>query len=339
MNHTDIIKQALSITWRYRALWIFGFFLALCGGGGGGGGNGGGNFNFNSGGGEFGSPGDIPEMPNIDPNLLIAVVVGVICLVFLLIVVSIVVRAVTRAALIGMVQQITDTGAVTMTEGWRWGWSSRAWRVFLVSLVIGLPVFVVTIVLLLLAFSPLLLLLANDTAATVSAIMGTIGACLCVGLLLFLISLAIWPIQELAWRQTVLENKGVLASLGEAFNLTKRRLKDVFVLCLLLVGIGIGWIFVTLLVILPVAVIGALIIGGIPALLVYLFSNSWIGAAVAGGPLAILVLIIVTSFGTGLYLVFQSAIWTLTHLELTKSDSPPSGAGEDTLITPSPSEV
>ncbi|MCB0224477.1 MAG: hypothetical protein KDI02_12350 [Anaerolineae bacterium] len=333
MNHTDIIKQALTISWRYRALWIFGFFLALCGG------NGGTNFNFNSGGGDFGQPGDMPQMPDIDPNILIAGAIGLICLVFLLIVVSIVVRAVTRAALMGMVQQITETEAVTMAEGWRWGWSRRAWRVFLVSLVIGLPVFIVSIVLILLAFSPLLLLLANDTAATISAIMGTIGACLCVGLLLFLISLIIWPIQELAWRQTVLEDKGVLTSLGEAFNLAKRRLKDVFVLCLLLVGIGIGWIFVFLLVILPAALFAALIMGGIPALLVYLFSNSWIGAAVAGGPLAIIALVIVTSFGNGLYLVFQSAIWTLTHLELTKVEPPPPAAGEDTLIAPSPSEA
>lgn len=337
MNHTDIIKRALTMTWRFRALWIFGFFLALCGGGGGG--NGGGNLNFNSGGGEFGQPGDMPQIPDIDPNILIAAGVGLVCLVLLLIVVSIVVRAVTRAALIGMVQQITDTGAVTVAEGWRWGWSRRAWRVFLIGLAIGLPVFIVTVVLILLAFSPLLLLLANDTAAMVGGIMGTIAACLCVGLLLFLISLIIWPIQELAWRQTVLEDKGVLASLGEAFNLTKRRLKDVFVLCLLLVGIGIGWIFVFLLVILPAALLTALIIGGIPALLVYLFSNSWIGAAVAGGPLALLAMIIVISFGTGLYLVFQSAIWTLTHLELTRIDPPPPPAGEDPLITPSPSEA
>lgn len=336
MNHTDIIKQALTMTWRYRALWIFGFFLALCGGGGG---NGGGNFNFNTGGGNFGQPGDLPSMPNIDPNLLIAGVIGLICLVLLLIVVSVVVRAVTRAALIGMVQQITETGAVTAAEGWRWGWSRRAWSVFLVSLVIGLPVFMGTIVLVLLAFSPLLLLLADNTAATVSGIMGTIVACLCVGLLLFVVSLALWPIQELAWRQTVLENKGVLTSLGDAFNLTKRRLKDVFVLCLLLVGIGIGWIFVVLLVILPVALIAALIIGGIPALLVYLFSNSWLGAAVAGGPLAVIALVIVISFGTGLYLVFQSAVWTLSYLELTKADILPLAAGEDTLITPSPSEA
>jgi hypothetical protein len=33
MNHIDLLKKAFYITWRYRPLWLFGFFLALCGGG------------------------------------------------------------------------------------------------------------------------------------------------------------------------------------------------------------------------------------------------------------------------------------------------------------------
>ena len=62
MNHIDLLKRAFTITWRYRPLWIFGFFLALCGGGGGGGG---GNFNFPSGGSN-----DFDDFNNVSPIYL-----------------------------------------------------------------------------------------------------------------------------------------------------------------------------------------------------------------------------------------------------------------------------
>ena len=35
MDHTRILGRALRITWRYRALWVFGIILALVSGGGG----------------------------------------------------------------------------------------------------------------------------------------------------------------------------------------------------------------------------------------------------------------------------------------------------------------
>ncbi|MCB0196644.1 MAG: hypothetical protein KDJ65_32125 [Anaerolineae bacterium] len=332
MNHIDILKRALSITWRYRPLWIFGFFLALCSGGSGG--NGGGN--FNTGGGDFGQPGDMPNMGAIDPNVIIAIVVGICCFMIVLFIVGIVVRAVTRTALIGMVRQITETEAVTIRDGWRLGWSRSAWRVFLVGLVIGIPVAIVSIILMLLAFSPLLLILTEETALIVTAVIMTVGSFLCVILLLIVVSFVIWPIQELAWRQTVLDNKAVFDSIRDAFALTKRQLKDVFILCLLMVGLSIGWFFVFIIVVLPVALITALILGGIPAALVYLFSNSWVGAAVAGGPLALIALVLVISFGSGLYLVLQSAMWTLAYLEWQKGPVIPAPVPDDPLLTPTP---
>lgn len=338
MSHTDLLKRAFAITWRYRPLWVFGFFLALCSGGSGGG-NGGGNFNFNVSGGDFGQPGDIPTTPDIDLTFMIAVGAGLCCLVILLIIVSIVVRAVTRTALIRMVRQITETEAVTVREGLRLGWSRRAWRVFLVSLVIGIPLFVISVTLVLVAFSPLLLLITGETAFMVTGVAATIGAFLCVFLLLLVIGQLIWPIQELTWRQAVVEDKAVFTSFGDTFTLIKHNLKAVFVLWLLMFGIAIGWFFVALLVVLPVALIAALIIGGTPALLVYLFTSSWIGAAVAGGPLALVVLVVIVSFGSGLYVTFQSAVWTLAHLEWTRVDGPPPAESDETLIAPSPSEA
>ncbi|RME96745.1 MAG: hypothetical protein D6768_21220, partial [Chloroflexi bacterium] len=141
MNHTDILKQAAAITWRYRALWLFGFLLALCGGSGGGG-----NFNFSmpgDSGSEFGGSPVPPELMNLDPGTIFAIVAAFICLILLLVLVGMVVQVVSRTALMGMVRQITLTEAVTVRDGWNFGWSRRAWRLFLVGLIIGIPLAIV----------------------------------------------------------------------------------------------------------------------------------------------------------------------------------------------------
>jgi hypothetical protein len=75
-------------------------------------------------------------------------------------------------------------------------------------------------------------------------------------------------------------------------------------------------VFVALLVVLPVSLLAALVLGGIPGGLVYLLSGSWIGAAVAGGLPALLAIILITSFAGGLFITYQSAVWTLAYLEL-----------------------
>ena len=314
MNHIELLKRAFRITWRYKPLWLFGFILALCGGSQSGGG---GNFNFpTSSSSEFGNFESTPWLPEVDPSLIVAAVAGLVCLILLLAVIAVVAQYVSRTALIGMVRQIEVTESVTVREGWRLGWSRSAWRVFLLSLLIGIPVAIVSIVLLLLAFSPLLLLLIDDTVAWVIGIALTVMVFIFVLLLLLLLGAIIMPFMELAWRRTVLDDRGVITSLREVIDLIKARFKDVAIVWLLMVGIGIGWGLASLLVVLPIALIAALLIGGIPAGLVYLLSQSWVGAAVTGLPLALLTLILISSAATGFYLIFQSAVWTLTYLEI-----------------------
>jgi hypothetical protein len=314
MNHLEILKRAFHITWRYRPLWIFGFLLALCGGGNGGGGN----FNFPSGSGNnqglenFGNLG----VPEIDPNLIIAIVVALVCLILLLAIMGVVVQYVTRTALFGMVQQIEETGAVTTADGWRFGWSKRAWRIFLLNLLIGLPLAILTIGLILLALAPLLLLILDETTTRVLGVVTTVVACLLVLVLLLIVNVIIAPIQELAWRRIALDQRGVIDSLREAVGLIKRRLKDVALMWLLMFGVGILWTVIALIVVLPVALIAAAIFGGIPAAAVYLLSNSWVGAAIAGVPLGVIALVVVISAGSALFLIYQSAVWTLTYLQL-----------------------
>jgi hypothetical protein len=354
MDHFDILKRAFNITWRFRALWAFGFFLALCGGGGGGGG---GNFNFNPG---FGGPseGDLGELEGLgqvvqwieeNPEVIVAIIVGFICLILLMTVVGIVVRAVTRTSLIAMVQQIEAGQPVSVAEGFRLGWSNAAWRVFLAGLAVGIPQFILGLVLVLVIALPIVLALVSEEPALIG--MGavlSILTCLVVLPLLIVLSVILGPFLELTWRRTVLDRRGVLDSLKDAFRLMANNKLNVFIIWLLLFAIGIGWAIASLLILLPVALLAGLIIGGIPAGLVYLLSESWVGALIAGGPLALLALIVVFSLGGGLLLVYSSTVWTLTHLNLTRPRldpmplppaAPPGdgGEGEDTLLhLPSP---
>lgn len=318
MNHTELLKRAFRITWRYKPLWLFGFILALCGGSQSGGG---GNFNFPMNSSDFGDFGSTPWLPEVDPSLIVAVVAGLVCLILLLAIVAVVAQYVARTALIGMVNQIEAAQKITVAEGWRLGWSRGAWRLFLVSLLIGIPLAIVTILLILLAFSPLLLLFIDNTVAWVVGIALTVVIFLFVILLLILLGVIIMPLMELAWRRAVLADQGVIASLREAIDLVKSRFKDVAIIWLLMIGLGIGWGLVSLVVVLPISLIAALLIGGIPAGLVYLISESWIGAAITGVPLGFLVLILISSIASGFYLIFQSTVWTLTYLEI-KPGSP-----------------
>ena len=126
-----------------------------------------------------------------DQFLIIGLIAVLVCLILLLAVVAIVVTYVSRTALIGMVRQIDETEAVTISDGWRLGWSKGAWRLFLLNLLIGIPLAIISIVLILLAFSPLLLMFTKRTAFTVAGVVFTIFAVLFVILILILIGAVI----------------------------------------------------------------------------------------------------------------------------------------------------
>ena len=337
MDYLDLVKRAWSITWRYRPLWLFGFLLALCSGGGGGG-----NIRLpgNSVGGDFGDGSSLPNLDNfsIEPELIFVIIGVGLCLFLLLIAIQIVVPVITRTALIGMVDKIETDGVITIREGWQFGWSARAWRLFLINLLIGLPRFIITMSLIIVALLPLLLIITEETSLIILGVALTVIMFLFVLLILFLLNLIIAPFQEIAWRKTVLEERGVFDSAREAITFGRTQLKEIVLLYLVMFAVGFGWAMISLIIVLPVSLIAAALVGGIPALLVYLISESWLGAALAGGPLALLVLMVLVSAAQGLYLIFQSAMWTLAYLRLKPGSSIVETEKEPPLLLPSATE-
>jgi hypothetical protein len=313
MNHTNILKRAWHIVWRYRALWVFGFLLALttgAGGGGGGGGNSG--FQYN--------------MDRIGPNLgsmLLTIGIGLACLAVLLIILGAIARYVAETALIRMVDHHEETGQKrSVRQGFRLGWSRSAFRLFLIDLVIGLPVAIGFILIFLLAASPLLLWATESNAA------GAVGTALTVGLGLLAILLAIVVavilsvLKPFFRRVCVLEGLGVTEAIRQGYVMVRRDLKDVGLMWLITFGLRIGWgilmIPVVLLLLVVSGVLGGtlgLMVGGLTRL-AFEGAAPWIAGGLVGIPIFILVMVLPLSLLGALFEVFLSSTWTLTYREL-----------------------
>jgi hypothetical protein len=322
MDYVALLKRAFEITIKYRALWIFGFFLALCSTGSGGGGNNGvrvGGQDFSGNGNGFGGGGfDLPFKSIPEPTvwLIGGIVAAIVCLILLLVVVGIVVRAVTRTALTGMVDQLEETETVTIRDGWRIGWSKRAWTVFLISLIITVPLIIIFGLLLLVVLSPFALAFLENTGLLILGIVAGIGLLLLWILAVIVTSIVVMPFQELGWRYAVLRNLGAIESLKASYALIRQNLKEVAVVVLLLIGVAIGWIVVSL-ILMIIVVLLALLAGIIPGLIVFLITWTWWAALGAGFLLFLVMIIVPLTFARGLYLIFGSSVWTLLFRELT----------------------
>jgi hypothetical protein len=296
MEYMAILKRAWEITWRHRALWLFGFFLALVSGGGGGGGGRGAQYTMSS--------GDLAQ-----PSRLLAIMVALAIAALVLIVVGIVIVPLSKAALIGMVREVEETGDTTMRRGWRIGWS-RFLPVLAVDLVIGVPAAIAALLLIAVGLSPLALLLFEKRVLTVVAIAATVPLMLLVVGLLSVGGVVLSVVRELAHRQCVLGGKGALDSIRSGYRLGRENLRQAGVLWLVLFGIdlavGIAAIPLILL---------AIAVAVLPAIVIYAATEALAPALMVGVPLSVIGMLI-SALLTGVYQVFRSTVWTLAYREL-----------------------
>nr|MBC7244350.1 hypothetical protein [Chloroflexota bacterium] len=296
MEYVKILKRAVEITWRHKALWLFGFLLAFFSGGGGGNIGRGIEYRVRSG----------EQLPL---ELALGMVFFVIILVLTLVVIGIVLTNISRGALIGMVREIEGTEHTCISDGWRIGWS-RFLPLIGIDLVTGIPLLFAAIALIILGLSPLALLLFQRRVLT------ALGILLTVLLMLFVIGLLIvagalvglWL--DFAYRQCVLESKGVLDSLRAAYRIVRQNLRQVGLLWLLLFGIDllVGMIMVPLsLIVMGMAVA--------PAGLLYAATES-LSMAILMGILITTPAVLFLTFLGGIYQVFRSATWTIAYLKL-----------------------
>lgn len=327
MDYGRILRRSLDITWRYRALWVFGIALALFAGYSGGGGGGSSNATYSGNGEAFGGLPGLSGLSGAD-WAAIAVVIGLVALGVLLLAVvfavaGAILRYVSTTALIRMVDSTEDTGEkLRWTQGFRLGWSWRSVRLFLIDLVVGLATFVVFSVLFVLALLPLLMWATGDTTAGILGTVATIGLVVLVIMLALLVALAYSLVRPFVQRMAVLRDLGVFQSIKQGCAALWAHFSKAGTMWLIMVGIRIAY-GIGMLIALLVLLMVALVAGGVPAALTYFVASALLGdaagvvmAAVIGIPIFLLVVAVPSLFVGGLWEVYHSTVWTLTFREL-----------------------
>ena len=300
MDYGKILKRAVEITWRNKALWLFGFLLALFGGGWGSGGGQGIQYRM-----------DASELAR--PQWAWGLVL--LILVLVMIVISVVLGNISRGALIGMVREVEETGTTSTRSGWRSG-RSRLWSLIGIDLVTAIPAFIFALLLMAIALAPLLLLLAERRVLTVLGILLTVLLGLGVLAVLIIAGIALSILRELAYRHCVLEGKGVWQSIRDGYHTVRAHLRDAGLMWLLLLVIDLA----TGVVVFPLAAVGFGLAAAVGAA-TSTATQSTTGAIVIVLLLALPALVVMAVVG-GVYLVFRSAAWTLAYRELQSQSVP-----------------
>jgi len=336
MEYGRIIKRAWDVTWRHKVLWVFGIAASVFGASrfpssnGGGAGQG---LQYALSGDEFDKlrrslsfvlPGPGMMGRGMHPGNMVPVIAGILGILLIFAVVMFFLRLVVRltslGALVGMVNEIEETEETSFKSGLQRGWR-RLLHLFVIELIVGIVTAVVVIAMLLvfgavglLAALPVVALFQASTAMGVIAILAAVA--LGLGLLLVFIlativlSFAAETTVEYAYRQSVINLKGIISSLGDAIALTRAHLQESALMWLLLAAINLGLAILSI----PLVLIAIGAIVG-PAFAIYGVTRSVVAGMLAAVPL-ILFWILAGAFLGGLYLTFRSAVWTLTFREL-----------------------
>ena len=352
MDPVKILQRAWNILWSYRTLWVFGLILALAGAGASarGSSNNGTQYQYNEEGHQS-SPQSmeqafqdfkqeldklftqgIPEM-NISGEALTAFLWVIGVFVVLMIILGIIVaiaRYVSETAVIRMVDEYEGTGAkLSIREGFRIGWSRTSWRLFLINLIVNLPAILLVLVLLSAGLIIYFAVVNGNMTFAAASVVATIGLLFLAIFGVVIVSIGLHLLRHFFWRVCALEDVGVRESLRRGFAMVRENWKNVGLMWLVMIGLGIAWIVVsiiaaiaTLPVVIVTSLIGAIVVAAPGLLLVGLFSLflggplPWIAAALFILPLFFTIAfspwLLLTSWQT----VYTSTVWTLTYREL-----------------------
>lgn len=335
MEYGKILERAINVTWKKKVLWIFGILAALFSGSSGGSSSNVGNtlqYRLN----DSDIPGlerffrgmpwgsgmwdyDMQRMFSVVLMLLgIALIVGLV-----LTVLRIIVRYTSLGALIGLVDRNEREETTRFRDGLRIGWR-RFLRLFTINLIIWLVTAILIFILIVILFMigaalelPAILAFLAGNGFIAMGVFWTIAVVLFFILLLILVmvlvTLVVTPISEYSVRVCVIENAGVFGAISGGVRLFRQNLREsaLMWLILALINLAVGVLFIPVILLeVGIAVVPAVLLGvatkaiwlailvAIPLLLVVFLLNLWLG---------------------GLYLTFQSAVWTLTYRELRKS--------------------
>jgi hypothetical protein len=345
-----ILKRAWHILWNYRILWVFGFLLAIFGGSRGGGGNGGGGsgykFNGNNGSQTF-TPSTNPQVyeaqqwfqHNIVPLFthpaqhiatFVWIGVGLFLLILAFAVIFALVRYPAETAVIRMVDEYEQTGTKqSFKQGWKMGWNRRAFRLWVIDLVISLPVFIFLAVLAGLGWLVYLGVRSGAEAAIASSVIAAVGCAFLFIFAFIILMVLLGLLRQFFVRAAALENTGIAESFRYGWAMFKGNWKSAALMWLVMLGIGIASGIVMLIVfflLIPaylVLILPAAIVAAIPGLIAFgvtsIFSAgplAWILGIIVAVPFFFMIMFAPLAVVNGWYLVYESSVWTLTYREI-----------------------
>jgi len=366
------LKRAIQIVWQYKVLWIFGFLIVLTGGGTGSGGGGGGGgtgaqwqmdepFHYRGvdGFGQYSpqmqqledwaaenvAPLFATEAKAITTVFIFIGIVFVVAIVFGLL--AALVRYPAETAMMRMVDAHEQTGTkLRFKEGWRLGWNRRAWRIFLVDLLIGTPAFGIVLLLVGGIGAYFFANRENPEAALNVGVGIWITVVIMMLLALALLMLVVSLVRQFIIRKAAFEDLGVWDSFRQGWAMFKLNWKHAALMWLILIGIGIGVgvaIIIAAIILIPAylilaipGVIAAAIPGAISYGITSLFAAEvlpWIIAAIVALPVFFVVVFSPLYLIGGAYTVFDSSVWTLFYRQKNLPLVPPEVpvVAEDTI--------
>jgi hypothetical protein len=257
-------------------------------------------------------------------------------------------RYVAETAVIRMVDEYENTGSkMTVREGFRIGWSRTSWRLFLINLLVNLPMILTMLLLLGLGIMVFMSFTQGSQEAGMVSIVISAVILFLVIFVVAIVSIFLGLLRHFFWRACALENLGVRESLSRGFQMARENWKNVGIMWLVMIGLGIVWaivsivaIIVTIPVVLVTAVVGALV-AVIPILLAggltSIFLSGWLPWVI--GVLFALPLFFTVAFSPWLLLgswqtVYASTVWTLVYRELKALPALTSQVGDATPLPP-----
>ena len=323
MDFGGTISRAIKITWEHKVLWILGFLAALGSGGGGGGGV---NYNMNQPvGGNFANGNVPPWMQQLmqHPERIYAGVAVITCLLVIIGVIFAIISIIARGGLIAGVQQVETENKTTFGGAWKVG-ASRFWSLLGLNLLLAIPIIILVVILVIVFAASFGGIIAasiasngrfsndRDVAGMMGVLIGGISVFCCLLCVTVIFGLLVEAISTFGERAIVIENRGVTASISQAWAIFRANLGNIILLALLMGFIGAIFGLVTgaiaLAIILPtlVPVIIEVARGGTPG-----------AGAIVVAIIGVIVASILGAIVRALYVTFNSATWTLAFRQFT----------------------
>lgn len=304
MDFGQVLSRAWKITWRWKVLWVFGFLVSL----GQSGSQGGNNSRWLEGrwrGGKF--------LERIPPEV-VSLLVALVCVGLIIAIALWVLSVIGRGALVGGVKQVEEEGSTDLGRAWRVG-VRRFWTLFGISLLTGLPIFILALLVVAAFVVPVLadvgLSAGRQGPRGIFALSFLCGVPLCCGTIIVAILLS--QIRVYADRAAVLEGLGWIDAFQRGWQVLRDNIGPTVIFWLIFFGIGL--------------VFALVVGGGLLALIVpfvALVANtdlgSWILVPIACGGL---VAMVVGALIGSVVQTFTSATWTLAYREMIGSGTPP----------------